>query len=160
AAPVPRVSVDVHQLYAEADRRRQKQLRRWRQMACAGAAMAAALLLVVGLKLQIRAEPGAIIVRWGSVREQKTPLPTPPPAAPTPPPVAVTAEDMQLTHDLIHALAGRVDTLDERQRRTATVLALRLEALARRTQDWQAAQQQRTAFHPTENQALEDGGKP
>src|SRR5262249_39351684 len=63
AVPAPRVSVDVSRLFAEAADRR---ARRWRRIAFGGAALAAGLLLAFGLKLQVRAGNGQVVITWGT----------------------------------------------------------------------------------------------
>src|SRR5438445_9126428 len=56
AVPVPAVRVDVARLYTEIAARQERRARRWRRVSMAIAALAAALLLVVGLRMQVRVE--------------------------------------------------------------------------------------------------------
>src|SRR6516225_3440058 len=58
ALPSPSARVDFSLLYAEAARRQERQVRRWRRATFALVAAAAVLLVVLGLKLEIRAEAG------------------------------------------------------------------------------------------------------
>lgn len=163
AQPVPTVAVNVAELFAAAERQRRRHARRWRSAALACGALAAACLLFMGLRLEVRTEPGAIVLRWGKRAQPSAPEPVAPSKvvqAPGPSPQpAVTAEDMQLAKDLIGALAGRLETLDERQRENAAALALRLDALTYRLRAWQAAQQQRTAYYPVSERGSEQGAK-
>src|SRR5262249_60833691 len=73
AAPVPSVQLDVSQLLQTAAARRIRQARHWRRVAIAVAAVAAALLVVVGLRLEVRLEAHQLVLRWGDA--PPTPLP-------------------------------------------------------------------------------------
>ena len=60
---VPLVHVDVPALFnTVADRK----VRRWRRLAIAGAGLAAGLLLVFAVRLQINIGDGQIVIAWGS----------------------------------------------------------------------------------------------
>src|SRR5262249_2661640 len=86
--------------------------------AVALAGVAAVLLLVVALRLEVRVEAHQFVVRWG-----KPPDVAPPPAAVVqtdPKAVRETAEKLQLVNDLIHALAG--DGAGRAARRRGAVL--------------------------------------
>jgi hypothetical protein len=63
ASPIPKIRVDVPALFATAAERR---VRRWRRLAVAGLAVAAALLLVFALRLQVTASEGQITIAWGN----------------------------------------------------------------------------------------------
>src|SRR5262249_58823800 len=52
--PTPPVAIDLPRLYHEESVRRARQLRRWRRTALALAGIAAVLLLVVALRLEVR----------------------------------------------------------------------------------------------------------
>lgn len=65
AAPVPHIEVDLSQLYRTQAARQTQALRRWRRVALVAGAVAAVLLLTLGLRLEIRHEPGQIVVHWG-----------------------------------------------------------------------------------------------
>src|SRR5262245_7783395 len=130
ALPAPPVEVDLPRLYrAEADRRA-RQLRRWRRAAVALAGAAAVLLLVVGLRLELRVEAHQLVVRWG------TPPPAPPPVARAEArPDRATQEQVQLLGELVHALAGDLEARDQRQRGELRRLQAQLERLR-----WQSEQ--------------------
>jgi len=132
ALPAPSVNVDLGRVYAETGRRRSLQVRRWRRAVVACAALAATVLLAMVLKLHLRFDANGVTLAWADPPTSKT-EPVPPVnervlVQNVAPPV--TLEDMQLVKDLVRALAGRVDTLDARQRRAAMVLETRLAVLA------------------------------
>jgi anti-sigma factor RsiW len=62
ATPTPPVRVDVAAMFANvADHT----VRRWRRFALAGAALAAGLLVVLGLRLHVTVGNGQIVIAWG-----------------------------------------------------------------------------------------------
>src|SRR5205814_5706586 len=64
AGPTPAVAVDLPRLYRAAADRQRLHLRRWRRVALAGTALAAALLLLLlGMKLDVRAGGQQVVVR-------------------------------------------------------------------------------------------------
>jgi anti-sigma factor RsiW len=135
AVPAPLVRVDLPRLYAEAARRQERRLRRWRRAALVALSAAALVLLAFGLSLQIRLEGHQVVVRWGA----PPPLAEPSPPNPQVPlvalePAAVTAEDIQLVKKLIHALAADVHLRDREQREAIARLQNRLEALDSQSQ--------------------------
>src|SRR5262249_20849602 len=97
AAEPPAVAVDLPRLYRAAVQRQEKQLRRWRRLACAALAAAAMLLLVFGLKLEVRLEQHQLVLRWGA-----PPAPVPMPAPGNVPVEAVSAADLKMLRDLLH----------------------------------------------------------
>jgi anti-sigma factor RsiW len=135
--PAPSLAVDLPRLYDRAARRREKQLRRWRRAAVVLAAVAAGLVVALGLRLEVRCEAHQLVVRWGTPDQVAVPPPAPqaprevaPQATPV---VTVTAEEMQLIRELVHALASDVELRDRRQREQLTRLNERLDAFQRRT---------------------------
>ncbi|MGH7058704.1 MAG: anti-sigma factor family protein, partial [Acetobacteraceae bacterium] len=64
-APVPRIEVNLPQLHRSLAERQIRQMRRWRRVAVALGALAAVLLLAVGLRLEVRLQAGQLLVRWG-----------------------------------------------------------------------------------------------
>src|SRR5262245_28380911 len=84
--PAPGTEVDLARLYRDAAEAQQRGLRRWRRVAVAlGIAAAAALLLALGLRCEVRLEAHQFVVRWG----------VPPTAvAPPPPPAPVIEESL------------------------------------------------------------------
>src|SRR5205807_10411967 len=108
---------------------------RWRRAAVVLLGAAALLLLVLGLKLEVRVNAHQLVVRWGATPEPATPAPQSPRivhADPSPP--SINAEEFQLMKDLIHALAADADTRDRQWQREVATLQGRLEALQSRSQ--------------------------
>jgi hypothetical protein len=66
ATPVPRVEVDLSQLHRSVGERQMRRMRRWRRSALALGAIAAVLLLAIGLRLEIRVASDQLVVRWGA----------------------------------------------------------------------------------------------
>jgi anti-sigma factor RsiW len=129
AGPIPTVAVDLPRLYLAAADRQRRQARRWRRLALAGTALAAALLLAFGSKLEVRVDGQQVVVRWGR-------LPAEPPAVTLPPatePAANVDERLRLLQELAHALAADVDSQDQRQRDELTRLRAQVESLRRQT---------------------------
>ena len=115
-APVPRIEVDLRRLYQSLADRQARRLRRWRRVALVFGAVAAVLLLAIGLRVEVRLQSGQMLVRWGD----------PPPAPPVGPagkPDAAVAEspagkpdlreDLRVLSDLIHALKQDADDRDQ-----------------------------------------------
>ena len=118
AVPAPPIEVDLPWLYQSLADRQARRLRRWRGVALVFGAVAAVLLLAIGLRVEVRLQSGQMVVRWGD----------PPPAAPSvgqafQPDVPVPErqagkpdlrEDLRLLSDLIHALKQDADERDQR----------------------------------------------
>jgi anti-sigma factor RsiW len=134
AAPAPAVTVDLPRLFRDAAR---GQVRRWRGVAVA--ALAAAAAVVVGLllaRLEVRLERNQLVLRWGAVPTlpDQTPAPVPPreEPAPAPLPVASAAEieqQLRLLRELVQAVSNDADLRDERRQREIAQLRGRLHGL-------------------------------
>jgi anti-sigma factor RsiW len=134
--PAPTVQVDLPALYREAERRQETRLRRWRRLATAAVAVAAALLAVFVLRLQVHLGPSQITVSWGAPRPAAQP-----PAPPAPAPEPVSVAEVQFLEDLVHALAADVADRDRRQQQALLWLQGRLDVLQGQTQQrWTATQ--------------------
>jgi hypothetical protein len=139
AVAAPRVApVDMLRLYADAARLQKRQFHRWRSAALALLGAAAALLAVIGLKLELRVEAHQLVVRWGAPAETQPEREPPPPEAivkhdPVPAPV-VDAEEWQTMKDLIRALAADVTTTNSVRRQDLELLTIRLDTLQMRSQ--------------------------
>ncbi len=164
APSTPTVSVDVAAIYGQAEQRRERQLRRWRRVALAGLAVAASLLLVLGLKLEVRLEPGAVSLRWGKPPEPKPPEHLAPSALPHQPPIiaaTVTPADVQLIRELVHVLAQDVETRDRRQQEALDMLATRLDELQTQTREhWRATARDVAGLYALHYVADAKGAKP
>jgi hypothetical protein len=114
----PRVAMDWPQFHRLLDERQLHRARRWRRVAVAFAALAAVLLLTLGLRLECRLEAGQLVVRWGHLPSSGTgvaPVQTNDGshAGPTVPPESTEAE-VHVLSDLIHALKQDADERDQR----------------------------------------------
>ncbi|HEY7315354.1 MAG TPA: anti-sigma factor [Gemmataceae bacterium] len=148
AAPVPHVEVDLAQLHQTLTDRQASRLRRWRRAALALGAVAAGLLLVVGLRLEVRLEAGQMVVRWGE----------PPPSAPTPLPPqplvhhadlpAEVEGELRVLRELIHALKQDGDDRDERFQERLDRLQTHVRLLqAQADRRWSATEQDVAALY-------------
>ncbi len=119
----PRVTTDLPRLYQEAARQEVAKLRRWRRVAMLVTSLAAAILLLTAVGLEVRIEAHQMVFRWGS----PPPIPPPtvtPPAEPIRP--VLSQEQLALFSSLIHALKAEGDTRDDRvTRQDRELLALR-----------------------------------
>src|SRR5690242_9521156 len=65
AAPTPAVNVDALALLRIETARQTLRVRRWRRAALAVGALAASLLLILTLKVEVRAGDGQFVLSWG-----------------------------------------------------------------------------------------------
>ncbi len=135
-AAIPDVAVDLSQLYRTHAARQARRLRRWRRGAVVVGAVAAVLLLVLGLRLEVRMGTGQMVVYWGDP-PSATPVPAPPKVivmkAELPP---ETEAELRVLRELIHALKQDADDRDQR-------FGERLDRLQRYVQVLQAQGEQR-----------------
>lgn len=117
--PALQVNVDLPQLFQEAAARQARQMRRWRRAAVAVTGIAAALVLIVLLRLEVRVDANQLTLRWGAV-----PAETVSPTIPAPEVVVLhettmppdLEERLQWMSDTLHALADSLDVCDARMR--------------------------------------------
>lgn len=133
--PTRSAAVDMPRLYEQAARVRGRQFRRWRVAALAAGAAAAALLLALGLRWELRIDAHQLTLRWGAPPEIAAPVPAPAVVRREPADAAMAAEDVRLIKDLIHALADDIEARDQRQQQALQFLQARLTEL--RLQDQQ-----------------------
>jgi hypothetical protein len=137
AVPAPAVTVDLPGLYRAAAAQQAGRLRRWRRVACASLAAAAAL--VVGLllpRVELRLDANQVVVCWGAV--PAPPLPLPPAPRPEPPVVVAqtptTAEieqELRLLNEVVQTLSNDADARDERRRHEIDKLRAQVTILQR-----------------------------
>jgi hypothetical protein len=135
APPAPAVRVDTARIYADAAQIQQRHMRRWRSAAVALLGAAAVLVLVLGLKLEVRFEAQQLVVRWGSAPAPVSSAPQLPAMDTTASPSTINAEEFQLMKDLIRALAADSDTRDRRWQQEVSALQARLAFLQERSQE-------------------------
>jgi hypothetical protein len=155
----PHVQVDVLALYAEANRRRGVRIRRWRRLAGV-AGLAAAALLLLCLKLEVRLEGHQLVLRWGAPPEttpRSLPAPVPPPVAAPP---EVTAADLALVKELIHALAASGESRDQECQQALAQLRERFDDLQGQAQArWEATQRYVSALTTVQLDSHDKGEK-
>jgi hypothetical protein len=154
AVPAPAVAVDLPRLYREAAARHERRLRRWRRVALASLAAAAAVLLTVLLsRLEIRLDSHQLVLRWGDVAAAPEVHPSPPSmpqpqerslAAASAPLTADVEQQLRLLTDLVQALSNDADLRDDRRR----------EEIARLRGQMQYLQQQITQLRLTTEKDL------
>jgi len=150
--PTPRVEINLARIYAGATRRQEMRMRRWRRATYALVGVAAMMLLVFGLKLEVRLQAHQMVVSWNGQPETVQPAPQPSPPqdfarvellAPE-----VSPKDLQLVKDIVHALAAHVETLDQNHQGTFKALATRLETMQYGdNQRWKATQRDVAALY-------------
>jgi len=129
---VPAVRVDVPRLFQEAAARQVRRARRWRRMTVAACGIAAGLLLIALLRLEIQADSRQLTLRWGAPAvEDKTPLER---IVVRDDSSALAALDdrVRLLDDLVHALITDVGDRDDRQTQRVALVRDRFEELRAR----------------------------
>jgi hypothetical protein len=162
AVPAPAIQLDLPRLYRQAALRQERKLGRWRRAGVALLAVAAMLLMVLALKLEVRLEGHQAVFRWGSPPVAPAPVePSPPLVQKEAPPTVVTAEEVQLMKELIRALAADVAYRDDRQQLALTQLRGRLDALQRQAQQrWDATAEEVGALYTAQFGSRRKGGNP
>jgi hypothetical protein len=162
---VPRVQVDVPGIFRESQLRQERQVRRWRRAAVALTGVAAAVVAVMLLKLEIRVDGRQLVVRWGDAPQAVVPTvvevaPAPRKSPPEGPAASakpeVTRTDLRLLRELIHALAADVNGRDRQQQETLAQLQGQVDRLEREAQErWAATVRYVAAGSRPENQEME-----
>ena len=149
-ASTPRVEVDLPRLYQTQAARQAHAMRRWRRIASIAGAVAALLLLAVGLGLEVRLDSGQLILRWGN--------PPPPLSGIGVSPVQTTDRqdayateteaELRVLSDLIHALKRDADGRDQRFAERLARLQAQVQAIRSQADDrWNATEQDVAALY-------------
>jgi hypothetical protein len=143
AVPVPAVQIDLPGIYRQAAERQARRARRWRRAALACCGVAAALLMVIGLRLEVRVGGNELIVRWGAPPPEN---PRPQPKQDSSPPAQVkdrpapqvpdADERLRLMNELIHALTTDIEARDVHQQQRLARLQERLDRLSDQASRW------------------------
>jgi hypothetical protein len=169
AVPAPAVQVDLPRLFQEAAQRQARRARRWRRAALALGAVAALLILALGLNVQVRFEGRRLTVSWGPAPAEKPePAPKAPPAPPmladrkNPPKAGPDIEErLRVMNDLIHAIAADVQARDGQQRQNLAALQDQVTALARQAAyQWKATEQNSAALQVAQLTGTPKGENP
>ena len=134
AVAVPAGSVDVSRVFQQAAALQQRRARRWRRATVAVCGLAAALLLVLLLRLELRFDANKLVIRWGEV-----PIQQPPVEQPIPEPKIIAQreivanpeldEQLRVLRDMVHALAGSQEARDAQLRQVMGLMQARFETL-------------------------------
>lgn len=160
----PTVPLDLTGVYRALSRRQIEQTRHWRRITVGVClAAAAAVLLAVGLRFEIRHEPGQLVVRWGNPPERHVPVADVPPA---PPAVetretALAQEQLVLLGQLLQTLAGEMDVRDQRARQELRTVRAQLQEIQRQVlQRCQATEQDVAALYAVQFPSTRKGPIP
>ncbi len=146
AVPAAAVTVDLPALYREAAARQARRVRRWRRVAWASLAAAAAIVLALLLsRAELRIDANQVVLRWGAVPA----APEPPPPAPRPEPVPIVVaaapqttemeQELRLVSELVQTLSNDADTRDERRRHEIDRLKAQMTVLQRQVAELRLA---------------------
>ncbi len=144
--PAPAVTVDLPRLYRDAAEQQARRLRRWRRIACASLAAAAAVVLTVLLsRMEVRLDANQVVLRWGAVPEP----PAPPPPAPRqePPGITIAAatstaeidQELRLLNDVVQTLSNDADSRDERRQQEIGRLRAQMQSLQQQVNEMRLA---------------------
>jgi hypothetical protein len=155
--------VDLPRLYREAAVTQQGQTRRWRRRAAVVTGLAAALVLVLlGLRLEMRLDRHQLVLRWGSPPTE--PAPPAPVLVPELPPEyasADTAEQLQVLRKLIHALAADVRNRDLRRQEQIAQLHTQVRYLEHQSRrQWTATQRDVDTLYAAQSLLTKRGAIP
>ena len=146
--PVPAVKVDVARLYTELAARQERRARRWRRISLAATALAAAVLLIIGLRVHVRIAAHELVIAWGDHPSRE---PVRVDVGPSPLAHARGSdmeERLRLLDDLVHAVAADVDRRDRRQQADTEEVSRRLDAFRRlAAQKWLEAERGLSALY-------------
>jgi hypothetical protein len=147
AAP-PRVEVDLPGLHRSLADRHLHKARQWRRIAGALAAVAALLLFLTGLRLEVRLEAGRMVVSLGDPPPAPAPLPPDPPGMNNALPPETTESELRVLSELIHALKRDADGRDRRFEERLDRLERHVEALqAQADHRWSTTEQEMAALY-------------
>jgi anti-sigma factor RsiW len=145
-AVAPPVALDISRLQQAEFTRQLRRVRRWRRSAVALGAVAALLLLGLGLRLEVRLSAGQLTLRWGEP-------PTPPAVSSQPLTTATTRTpeteaELRILSELLHALKQDAEERDRQSQERLDLLQERLHALQTQTdQRWDSTEQDVTALY-------------
>jgi hypothetical protein len=111
----PSVNVNVPQLFRQARDIQSRQLRRWRRTALALGGLAAAVLVVLVFRLELRVSANQMVIGWGGKRPDVAPDPKSE-LHPSPTPshgLAASEEELQPLRALIYEMAANIERVSQ-----------------------------------------------
>jgi hypothetical protein len=149
--PTPKFALDPGKLWESETVRQTFRLRRWRRATVTLAAIAAGLLLVLALRIEVRAGHGQFTIAWGAPSRSVID------SNPTPRESEFDVQErLQLVQEIARALATDVADRDGRQQAAITRLRAEIEGVQRHSiERWRETERDvavlyRTAFHRPE----------
>ena len=149
--PTPKVALDSEKLWQSENARQTLRIRRWRRATMTLAAVAAVLLLVLALRIEVRAGNGQLTLAWRAPSQRMMdPIPTARNSE------SDVQERLQLVQEIARALATDVADRDGRQQAAITRLRAEIEGVQRLSAErWRETERDvaalyRTAFHRPE----------
>jgi anti-sigma factor RsiW len=147
AIPVPTVKVDFARVYTEVAARQERRARRWRRVSMAAVALAATVLVAVGLRLQVRVGANELVIAWGEQPNREGDRMEVRPSV-TYASGAHVEERLKLLDDLTHALAADNDRRDRRYQQEMADLGRRLQTLQRvAMEQWRETERNLSALY-------------
>jgi hypothetical protein len=133
--PAATVPVDLPRLYRELALRQARRAKRWK-IAAAAMASAAAIgaICAIGARVEVRREPGQLVLGWRGSAQVQVEQPAAPDARQQVPP-SVEAKELaaadrnRLLKDLIRAVADNMQALEQREQHDSGDLHARLVAI-------------------------------
>jgi predicted anti-sigma-YlaC factor YlaD len=166
-APAPAAAVDLPRLYREAAEQQARRLRRWRRVACASLAAAAAGVLALLSRAELRLDANQVVLRWGASATAPEP---PPPAPRQEPPVVVVAQststaeieqELRLLNEAVQTLSNDADSRDERRRLEIARLRAQVSSLQKQLADLRlATEKDVAALYAAQLSEKEKGAQP
>ncbi|HMF15306.1 MAG TPA: zf-HC2 domain-containing protein [Gemmataceae bacterium] len=145
---VPVVHVDLPRLFHEAADRQARRVRRWHRAGVAVTGIAAALLLIAVLRLEIRVETQQLTLRWGAVPVQDLAQAEQVVVRADPAALAALQERVHVLDDLLHAVIIDIADRDERQAQRLARLFERLEEVrVQNGRRWSETERNVAAMH-------------
>jgi hypothetical protein len=151
AMPTPKIALDPENLWRSESLRQSLRIRRWRRATITLAAVAAGLLFVVALRIEVRVGNGQLTLAWGAPTQRIVdPMPTARKSE------SDVQERLQLVQEIARALATDVADRDGRQQAAITRLRAEIEGVQRLSAErWRETERDvavlyRTAFHRPE----------
>jgi hypothetical protein len=158
ATPTPTVHVNVPALFNKVAERN---VRRWRRLAIAGAALAAGLLIVLGLRLHLTIGNGQIVIAWGGMVSRESPPSAPASALGGASRLNALDERVQLLQELTRALAADIESRDRQRSTELDAMRVRVDTLQQyAARQWADAERTMNALYVAQFKRSEEKSNP